>query len=288
MTLSNRSVCSMFWTTPTLKGIAPKTRLFLLYCETGPQSNLAGIFRLSWECCRKDSGLTNRDIRTAIAEATDRGFIEYHEECQVLWVIERFAYEFPNGKLTMVQKKCVERILCSLSFCELTAHFCKRYPDFQVQTSLFVESSRPWDRGVPPPMGTESREPEAESREPEAESRNGAATRREIVQEFQEEFWPVWPEARRTMKKDALEAYVLVRRRGAPKEAIVAAVEAHKKSWNWLKDGGQYIPHPHRWLTRERWTDAVAPLQQLSNAGLFTALQAEQLLKDEEARHTQQ
>jgi len=38
-------------------------------------------------------------------------------------------------------------------------------------------------------------------------------------------------------------------------EMMIAALEEHKKSKDWIRDGGQYIPHPERWIKNCRWED---------------------------------
>jgi hypothetical protein len=32
-------------------------------------------------------------------------------------------------------------------------------------------------------------------------------------------------------------------------------LDASKNSKQWVKDGGQFIPHPTTWLNNERWCD---------------------------------
>ena len=39
----------------------------------------------------------------------------------------------------------------------------------------------------------------------------------------------------------------------------MAALEAQKKSEDWLKDKGQFIPYPTTWLNQGRWEDEVEP-----------------------------
>jgi hypothetical protein len=39
---------------------------------------------------------------------------------------------------------------------------------------------------------------------------------------------------------------------------ILAAVERQKQSREWLKDQGEYIPHPPTWLNGRRWDDDPA------------------------------
>ena len=38
-------------------------------------------------------------------------------------------------------------------------------------------------------------------------------------------------------------------------EKILKSVEVQKKGFDWIKDGGQFIPHPTTWLNQGRWDD---------------------------------
>jgi hypothetical protein len=38
-------------------------------------------------------------------------------------------------------------------------------------------------------------------------------------------------------------------------DAIIMAIEKQKKSQDWKKDGGQFIPHPSTWINQKRWLD---------------------------------
>lgn len=36
---------------------------------------------------------------------------------------------------------------------------------------------------------------------------------------------------------------------------MLQALEVHKRTDGWTKDGGRYIPHPTTWLNQGRWQD---------------------------------
>lgn len=67
-----------------------------------------------------------------------------------------------------------------------------------------------------------------------------------------ERFWAVYP--RKVGKKDAQRAFGKVK---ADVQVLIDAVERQKKSTQWCKDNGQYIPNPATWLNQERWTDEL-------------------------------
>ena len=69
-----------------------------------------------------------------------------------------------------------------------------------------------------------------------------------------EKFWAVYP--RKVGKGAARRAFAKIR---VPVGELIAAVEEQKRSEQWRKDGGQFIPHPATWLNQERWEDEPEP-----------------------------
>jgi hypothetical protein len=65
-------------------------------------------------------------------------------------------------------------------------------------------------------------------------------------------FWDAYP--RKEGKQKAADAFAKVE---VPVETLLSAIEAQKKSPQWTKDGGQFIPHPATWLNGKRWEDQV-------------------------------
>ena len=69
-----------------------------------------------------------------------------------------------------------------------------------------------------------------------------------------EKFWQSYP--RKEGKQKAESAFAKV---DAPVEILLDAIERHKKSAQWQKDNGQFIPHPATWLNGKRWEDQLEP-----------------------------
>ena len=74
-----------------------------------------------------------------------------------------------------------------------------------------------------------------------------------------ENFWKEYP--RKVAKTKAVEAFNKIN----PSEELVAkmidAVTVQRKSAEWRKDGGQFIPHPSTWLNQRRWEDEINTLE---------------------------
>ena len=66
-------------------------------------------------------------------------------------------------------------------------------------------------------------------------------------------FWDAYP--RKEGRQKALEAFAAV---DAPLDLLLSAIDAQKKSKQWQKDDGAFIPMPANWLKDRRWEDAPA------------------------------
>lgn len=67
-------------------------------------------------------------------------------------------------------------------------------------------------------------------------------------------FWAAYP--KKVGKGDTRKAFAKVK---APLDALLNAIETQKKSQQWQKDNGQYIPNPSTWLNQGRWEDELTP-----------------------------
>lgn len=65
-------------------------------------------------------------------------------------------------------------------------------------------------------------------------------------------FWDAYP--RKAGKQDAKKAFGKVTE---PLEKLLDAIEQQKKSKQWQRDDGQYIPYPATWLNQGRWDDVL-------------------------------
>lgn len=68
-----------------------------------------------------------------------------------------------------------------------------------------------------------------------------------------EEFWQAYP--RKVAKSAAVKAWTKLKPNGELRGIILEALEKQKKSPQWQKDGGMYIPHPTTWINGRRWED---------------------------------
>lgn len=68
-----------------------------------------------------------------------------------------------------------------------------------------------------------------------------------------ETFWSAYP--RKVGKEKARAAFAKV---DVPVQVLLDSLEAQKRSAQWTKDNGEFIPHPATWLNGKRWEDEVS------------------------------
>ena len=67
------------------------------------------------------------------------------------------------------------------------------------------------------------------------------------------EFWEAYP--KKVAKNDAIKSWCGAR---PPIDRVLATLAWQVRSREWLKDGGQFIPHPATWIDRAGWEDEDA------------------------------
>lgn len=72
-----------------------------------------------------------------------------------------------------------------------------------------------------------------------------------------DQFWDAYP--RKVGKQDAQKAWTKIKPDTVLLALILTAIEKQKAGADWLREDGQFIPHPATWLRGGRWLDEVRP-----------------------------
>lgn len=75
-----------------------------------------------------------------------------------------------------------------------------------------------------------------------------------------DEFWKAYP--RKDSKKVARQKWDKIRPDEETRKKILADIERRKRSTEWLKDNGQFIPMPSTYLNQQRWDDEGVTLSE--------------------------
>ena len=168
-----------------------------------------------------------------IVSVDDMGFIDARER-----VISKTL--FPLKDVRDCQVKDTLRKLSSAGL----VSFFRREDDGK----LYVRLTN-WDRYQNPhKSGTTV---SAEIKTTPAKAQNGKMSER--MKERFERFWKVYP--KKVGKGKAEESFAKYSPDDEMTDTMIRAVEAAKKTTQWQRDGGQYIPYPATWLNQRRWED---------------------------------
>lgn len=93
----------------------------------------------------------------------------------------------------------------------------------------------------------------------EKENKNNKDNKKENDNLF-DRFWSAYP--RKVAKPAARKKFDSLNPDEQLLEKMILAVERQKQSDQWMKDGGQFIPHPATWLNQRRWEDETPVIRQ--------------------------
>lgn len=100
---------------------------------------------------------------------------------------------------------------------------------------------------------SETKENQPEPTKTQKEKKIKEIERNEIKDNLFNRFWDAYP--RKVAKPDARKKFEKIDPDEAMLQAMLKAIERSRNSEQWIKDGGQYIPHPSTWLNQRRWED---------------------------------
>jgi hypothetical protein len=75
-----------------------------------------------------------------------------------------------------------------------------------------------------------------------------------------DQFWTEYP--KKVSKQDAVKAWQKIKPDSDMLAKILQSLAVQKKSANWLKENGQYVPNAATWLNGKRWEDEVKASKQ--------------------------
>lgn len=107
-------------------------------------------------------------------------------------------------------------------------------------------------------IANSSESAENESVEPSQKRKRRSSQNAEVTEKISqmfEVFWKAYP--RHKDKQYAKNAFAKLKPTDELLEKMLVAIEAQKKTKEWQKDKGQYIPYPSSWLNAQRWEDEI-------------------------------
>jgi hypothetical protein len=103
---------------------------------------------------------------------------------------------------------------------------------------------------------------------------SGSCSLRELFAEF----WKHYP--RKVGKDAAWRSWQKVKPDSELVHTMLAVLAWQRQQDAWVRDGGQYIPHPSTWLNQGRWKDEQPDHPHIADSTIKTARAVEEFLRD--------
>lgn len=116
---------------------------------------------------------------------------------------------------------------------------------------------------LPPAAVSDSGEKASQRSQRASAQHSGRASAQSLLDERFDRFWAAYP--RKVDKVDARREFMKIAPDDTLLGCMLAALDQQRASAQWLKDDGQYIPHPRTWLHKARWQDEVSPRSLVSD-----------------------
>lgn len=111
-----------------------------------------------------------------------------------------------------------------------------------------------------PKPSVNHQEPPIHNRAAQKQQRSSSPSASDSAKDGFADFWEQYP--RKVAKAQALKAWRKLKPSGQLLADLMAGLERQKASEQWMKDGGQFVPHPATWLNGRRWEDEPPATQQ--------------------------
>lgn len=185
---------------------------------------------------------SSRDAHTLVRALVAAGWLDEHPEHRLL------IHDWADHADEAVRKWLVRNKLRFLT------------PSGSRRAGVEIASRRRRDGIRPPRAGNGSGKGNGSGSLSVSESGSIARAREESFAAF----WAAYPN--KVDKQEARELWTKLAPEAALVEQIMAGLARSKTSRQWVKDGGQFIPSPAKWLRRRKWTDEGATLPLVSES----------------------
>lgn len=234
--MAYRSFSTGTWQDPWFETLSPKAKLLFIYLWTNDVCNQAGVYQISLRRVEFELGFKMTDI---ISDLMPK--VEWFDAHQIVWVKNFFRKQCANERFALGAIRCLTSI----------PHFIVEL--FTQYNAICIKSMGIDTLSIP--YGYEEK----------IESGVCLSVTDTDTDQLQiqlaskvkgvgfEDFWKSYP--KKVGKQEARKAWERQNGNRPRLETILAKVEDLKKTDQWKKDRGQFIPHPATWLNRGGWDD---------------------------------
>jgi hypothetical protein len=247
------SIAPTIWTSETgreWRRLGASHQVLGLYLITNPHATIYGLYYLPMVIVAEETGLQRATVLKVLQAFADQQYALYDEPSEWCWVQNMAARQL---QLTSQPNPRDPRLVGVRRWYERCPNNPFLGPFYDHYHDLFdLDERRDGGRASLPSV----------VRVPVVA--NGSL--RAASMELFEQWWAHYP--KQTGKKAALAEWLAIK--PIPDDTFTAkaihTVERQKLSADWIKEGGQFIPDPERWLKKGRWDDRATELPLISEA----------------------
>lgn len=282
---------SRFWSDEKVVSWDNDTKLLALYLLTSPHNNILGCYVLPKLYICADLEWSIERLDKPFQRLLDDRYIKYDNNCRLLFITNYLAHnpinngnqatgaikqlkEIPKSLLLQDLKRSIERL--DKPFLEPLLKQISDPVTVTVtvtvdQKDICASGGAPESAPQPEPLPANKNNGQAASQDPapsgeaahesaghdpkgesgEQRARTPFKSKRQEV--MFDQFWAAYPKKR--SKGQAEKTWVKINPDESLLVAMLSGLERAKKSYEWQREDGQYIPYPSTWLNAKGWED---------------------------------
>jgi hypothetical protein len=291
------------WTRAAFRRLSTHARLLLLYLRTGPATTgIPGLTVIGEAALAEELRWETAQARESMKELEQAGLVRIDREARVVWVPGVIADDWPASSKNVLGWRHFWEDIPESPLREEAARSLRAAlatsPEHLAAFAQFASGDTPAgtvshapsdgasggasDGASCPPSDAETEtatatatggasehpptplrgEADAADKPPPSSRHRKKPSTSEVLPAGFAEFWQAYP--RRIDHADAMKAWTRLAPDAELQRVILAALEQHKRSDQWSRDEGRYIPHPATWINKRRWesqlcTNGTAP-----------------------------
>ena len=235
------------WNSPEFRKFSPEAKLLLIYLFTNDAKSITGIYKIDFDKMSFDTGIKVQKIAKIIEELKNELMYDYDKG--IVWIIAHTRKQFcRTPKISDRILKGIENNLTTLNGHPFVGLFLKEYG----YLPLFSGAPYPYPlytltNGSIYPPG-------------EGGGEGKGIIKKEGVKNGFEKLWNSYP--KKKSKGQAEKVFSKINPDEQLLAKMIATIERAKKSEDWIKEKGKYIPHPATWLNAKGWEDEEIVIDQ--------------------------
>lgn len=226
------------WNDPWFRQLPLKAKVLFVFLWTNDHKNLACLYEIDTAAMGFYTGLSINQAKDTLPILYPK--VRYDFDKQVVWVVSFVRRQFmrtPN-----ISPKIITGITNNLI--QMNGHFfvgefLEEYPSLNIIYPYPIDTVSEGYQYPPSGGGGERKG-------------KGEGEGKKVVGSF-DRFWQAYP--KKKSKGQAETTFAKIKPNEQLLTAMIATIEKAKKSEEWRKENGKFIPHPSTWLNAKGWED---------------------------------